>query len=939
MDLRSIINSEASNAAQPGSVASQASPVGRGYPPNHRPSASSYPETRQDRPAGPPPLQTAVPDGFRSPGPSSSYPPTQSPYQRTPSSSQNTGQYPFPQLPIKSPSQGHHPPAYPQRDGYPSATPSGQPLTYHPAHGQVSPSQYGPAVTTPGNAPPYSQPHPPQSSHSTPTPTPVSAQSSTPYPYSGSPMSASSQSYAQSQQYQRPQSQPGTPLGPPATFNNRPIGGNSRDPQSPYEYPQNQAGVAHALPPQAIATSAQPPIQGQGRPTISPHHYSLSQPALSETEKNVRDYLTDRDRERSLSVSPKTRVPSQVRHESIESKASGSANWNGRVPAKRKQSDGPRYEEQRPMADQPIISGAPDRREGEWTGQQPLKPSSQSEPTAPGSSSLDGRYVNENGVNNSFPPPPAHLEQVRTNTLSPPASSASRPPPFSRDHSRPDSRGRATPASSESAGTRPLTPRTGHRGNSATQPTPERSISQPRGSSLGPPPIPASALEQQSAAGRDHESSFSSANSPHQPMRKRPRYDEPPIFARKASRSTSSSPLMSNRRQPGASSAAAAGVPAIKQEPRDARLPPPPSSSPPAIKSEANGHPPAQPAPPVAPVQPTSSVALPQPQPVLADVGPLGPWEPSITNVLPYEEITRVISDFLFTQVVLREDVGTGQAGNVPGQGAQLEIEAKIGQLIDKNTNHRLSLPVMTECVISHDDPHLRVNFQSSMTEAQHRTLNEFLNKALINSQPPKATPGSSEPPPPRTRMPMRYVHTHERDSFYELQPHAYSTLPPSIRAQLNPRHKVKVRVTTDQKTNKVLAKIVKARVADLDVYSPRTAFDWRVSVNLEMNYEGEIEDLVEGHEGGRRTADRNKDRMSYKHLAYQVDLTQVTPNDPANKMDKEHELEIEVSSAEVRRQGNRARNNEVSQYEDLVRGFVDNVRVLARAINPMDGR
>lgn len=43
------------------------------------------------------------------------------------------------------------------------------------------------------------------------------------------------------------------------------------------------------------------------------------------------------------------------------------------------------------------------------------------------------------------------------------------------------------------------------------------------------------------------------------------------------------------------------------------------------------------------------------------------------------------------------------------------------------------------------------------------------------------------------------------------------------------------------------------------------------------------------------------------------------------------HELEIEVSSAEVRRQGLLAQRGEISQYEDLVKGFVDNVRVLAR--------
>ena len=124
----------------------------------------------------------------------------------------------------------------------------------------------------------------------------------------------------------------------------------------------------------------------------------------------------------------------------------------------------------------------------------------------------------------------------------------------------------------------------------------------------------------------------------------------------------------------------------------------------------------------------------------------------------------------------------------------------------------------------------------------------------------------------------MTYVHTKEADAFYELTQAAELSLPSSIRAQMTSRHnKAKVRITTDQKTGRELAKIIKVRVADLDVYSPRTPFDWRVSVNLEMRFDGDARDLVEMVEGGRRAPERNKDRMTYRHLAYQIDLTQVT--------------------------------------------------------------
>ena len=112
-----------------------------------------------------------------------------------------------------------------------------------------------------------------------------------------------------------------------------------------------------------------------------------------------------------------------------------------------------------------------------------------------------------------------------------------------------------------------------------------------------------------------------------------------------------------------------------------------------------------------------NGVHIPVAQPTFENTGPLGPWEPSFTNVIPAEELVRIVSDWLFQNVVLRVDVGVGPAGGGTDGGAVLEIEAKIGQLIDKNTNDRLRLPVLNECVVSHTDPSIRIAFKSSMTE------------------------------------------------------------------------------------------------------------------------------------------------------------------------------------------------------------------------------
>ncbi|KAI9774227.1 MAG: mRNA-capping enzyme subunit beta [Geoglossum umbratile] len=942
MDLRSIINADSSTAPPP----AHPPPPSQFHPPQQQPqapppadyvrgnqgpyaspSSASY-QGFQGKPAQPPPLQPPSQTDFRSPS-GSSYHSAQSPYQHTPTSSLSGGQqYPFSQhAPPQSPvGQGQYPPSSIQRDSYSSVPISGQ--SHHYYH-HPSQSPYPPSGTTPGSAHPPPQHQRSHSSYSTPTPT--SAQAPAPYARHESPVLPGSHAFPQpqAQQHQHQHSQPSTPLGPPPPYT-RTSSAGQREQHSPYSHRRNQSGGSYGAAPQNQPGSPTPQMpQGMTRTAVTPTGHtptghSLAQSPLSDQDRGGREYIAARERERSVSVSPKTMLPSQSRLDDAESKYIDHARLNRQVtPAKRKVEDA-MFERNGRTIEQTVHSTSPDAMV--------LDRRDHGSPLSVGEISMNGR----NGLHltETHPVPPGSgisgwrdpgsgqaQEQLRPDAILPSPTTQT----ITKEPNQSDSRG--PHASSGSSSTisqtqQPTTPQTASsRQTPNPQPSPKGLALQPPGSSLPPPPLPN--LTSGNPPNRDaHIMSAApgSASSPKQPQRKRGRYEEPPIFARKASRSTSSSPVMANRRQPAPVPAPTSGV-TVKQEPKDCKRPvsSQPGSQPldsSAIKREPpNGHP-----HPIA----NSNAHAPQ----SLEYGPQGLWEPTITNIIPYEEITRSIGHFLFLQVVQREDVGAGPAGGVPGQGAQLEIEAKIGQLIDRNTNERLRLPVMNECIISKDDPSIRINFKSSMTESQHKTLNIFLNKAVMDSQSSKS---DHSQPAQKPRIPMTYVHTRERDSFYELPPHTQNTLPPSIRAQLNPRHRAKVRITTDQKSGKTLAKIIKARVADLDIYSPRTQFDWRISVNLEMGYEGEIEGLVEGGDGGGR-ADRNKDRMSYRHLAYQIDLTQVTPSDSTSKADKEHELEVEVSAAEIRKQGQLARDTGSSAYEDLVKGFIDNVRVLVRA-------
>lgn len=122
-----------------------------------------------------------------------------------------------------------------------------------------------------------------------------------------------------------------------------------------------------------------------------------------------------------------------------------------------------------------------------------------------------------------------------------------------------------------------------------------------------------------------------------------------------------------------------------------------------------------------------SSQALQAPEPP----GPqefLGPWEASITGVKPYEEMSRAVADFLFIHVINAQD-----AQEITSRGIEFEIEAKLGTLIDKDTNHRVEKSIDSECVLRDTG---RVAFKSSMTEvSQAPVISVAWHKADLSSQ------------------------------------------------------------------------------------------------------------------------------------------------------------------------------------------------------------
>ena len=294
-----------------------------------------------------------------------------------------------------------------------------------------------------------------------------------------------------------------------------------------------------------------------------------------------------------------------------------------------------------------------------------------------------------------------------------------------------------------------------------------------------------------------------------------------------------------------------------------------------------------------------------------------------MTGAKPYEELTRKVADFLYLNVVSNPNMM-----EIQQLGVQFEIEAKLGQLISKDTNQRIELPVSSECLLQDTG---RVTFKSSMTDVQHKAFNEYLNRLVVDTDARNPANGG------KPRVPIMYTHRREIDRFFELPLGMQEQLPACVRNLLPHRHPVKVRVTYDKKTNELLAKIVKARVADLNIYFPDSSLDCRLSVNLEMPWSGGVDELekMAAASTRERPADREKDRLSYRQSHYQIDLTQVTYKiqgpQKMEREEKEHELEIEMAANMLVQQGRLAASGAPHAYQELVDGLVDNVRILTR--------
>lgn len=687
MDLSSVLNT--TNSAPEPKPSQNSSPIAQrsaqppAFPPppsanGPSPSYAQYP-SHQSTPQYAPPSQE-----HRSPTGSIGYhgPGTGATPLQTPSHSGH-GQYPFPQHPSQSPGAAH--PSQQQHQpyaGHSSATPGSRPMSHGFQQQPPTPSQIAPSGVPAG----FQQ----YSSHS---PTPPSHQGHTPHSVRQSPLAtfAHPPQPIQTQQYPYHQSQPSTPLGPPSLQHPRASGHGSHPEVFSPNHHRQFSGASNGI---AAGSPAQhhPSV---GNLIDSPSAYHRQSPQVRRTS----DYLSQGERERSLSVSPKTKiVPRLPSHGSRQSSvnegysARSSIQVNG--PQPQHQPHDTQSQAQSPVAGRHSGTAQPSFVHSASDVSQMASRSSQvSHPDAP------VQPAPQTPLFPSGAPPQHHSQKMGMNHLLTPARETDTSPRMSSyDHSEAMTRKHSIEqaASSVPSSSRAQSP---------------QDVRQDAGSrSLLQQPVQPVGTPNGVSESRKRPASSDIATEPPMKREKKRKYTQRPIWATLSKSNPNfdgTNGLNSQNGKPPARQ---------QQQQQQQRQRPTHQQSrgtpQPAVASHPhqrpNGAPQTNGAPPQGP----------QDQPLDEDLmlarSILGPWEKSIKWNVPTPSLLKLIQDWFWQQLEANADIG-----NDPRTGA-IEIEAKIGTLVRSGEHDRARMDAMNMHIIN---PTLNKNFrfESRMEEVSQR--------------------------------------------------------------------------------------------------------------------------------------------------------------------------------------------------------------------------
>lgn len=293
------------------------------------------------------------------------------------------------------------------------------------------------------------------------------------------------------------------------------------------------------------------------------------------------------------------------------------------------------------------------------------------------------------------------------------------------------------------------------------------------------------------------------------------------------------------------------------------------------------------------------------------------PCCPSILGVRPVDDLLKNVASWIYASLPIVSQFAEPDKTSI-------ELEIKLGWLVDTSTDERLQLPIGNDAIIYNkqmDRGRWWFRFVSDMTMAQHEQFNKFLNERITASK------GAHFP-----GKPLVYKHSKEID--YNFQG-----------VSQGGRDFSKLRLSFDAGKREIIPNscIVKEKIADLSVYCPNAPLDFRISINIETQHPIPDMDVPVA-------VRRHKDRLSYQHELLRFDLTQVAqdtkpslnPLNPSARthgfspeelsaIPKRHELEIELTSVdEMLAEKSKLAKNQPNTFLEMVDVMLNNARVLA---------
>lgn len=266
----------------------------------------------------------------------------------------------------------------------------------------------------------------------------------------------------------------------------------------------------------------------------------------------------------------------------------------------------------------------------------------------------------------------------------------------------------------------------------------------------------------------------------------------------------------------------------------------------------------------------------------------------SINDVKPYNDLTRRISNWLYSRI----------EGVPQEQRRFLELEVRFGQVWDRKIDKRIHLPVLNESILDKDFITNNCTFKSGLELKSYNEINKTLQdlikkspksfKTLISDQVDKQFREASKDQVPRT-----------------------------------------FRISYDRKTNRVMENIEKKRLDSIFVHTGDLKYDYRLSLSLEII----SNENPERFENKTPEVERQKHRTSIIHdkSSTRFDLTRVEQFSKVRNSNRTEdveklEVELEIDMPKLISAFDNLDKDSFS-FEDLSETLMDNARILNRRL------